>query len=276
MNSAGNKQLYADGSKHSIYQNLPDFVSKKWGYKQCINEEWRGDKTRFEYVKKILKNINYTSFSDIGANTGFFCLSLANEFRLKKFIAYEINSNHCQFINNIINEFKIDNLIVENKGVILNDIKYLEKRDIALFFNVLHHIGVDFDKQLNVNKEMFYKSASNYLLEMSKKFSCIIFQMGYNHGGDKEEPIVSVDELEKMLYYQIEMLEKSGWRVIEVAYARNSDKKYISFDECGINLKKNNGNMKVDKIYKYFEVNNIKNNSEFYKRPIIVAEAKEI
>ena len=40
------QKLYSDATKHSVYQNIPDFVSSELGYSEAIDETWRGDRPR--------------------------------------------------------------------------------------------------------------------------------------------------------------------------------------------------------------------------------------
>ncbi|MCU9814803.1 DUF1698 domain-containing protein [Paraclostridium sp. AKS73] len=156
------EKLYEDGSKHSIYQNLPDFVSKHIDYKVEINEEWRGDRTRLEYVKKFISEVEFKTLGDIGANTGYFSLSLANEYKNKKVLAYEINRNHCDLMKVIKENFNMENIEVIEEGVDLSKIKDIDYRDIYIFFNVIHHAGVDFDKDLNITTENFMVYTENF------------------------------------------------------------------------------------------------------------------
>lgn len=266
------EKLYEDGSKHSIYQNLPDFVSEHIDYKVEINEEWRGDRTRLEYVKKFISGVEFKTLGDIGANTGYFSLSLANEYKNKKVLAYEINRNHCDLMKVIKENFNMENIEVIEEGVDLSKIKDIDYRDIYIFFNVIHHAGVDFDKDLNITTENFMVYTENFLKLLKNKCKYLVFQMGYNHGGNKLTPIVSPEEVYEMLKYQIRLFENSGWNIVDIAYAENKNKKYIS-----IKNKEDDVENEVYKkaIDKYLDQYSIYKNSEFYKRPIIILENAE-
>ncbi|MCC3862837.1 DUF1698 domain-containing protein [Terrisporobacter petrolearius] len=263
------RSLYEDGSKHSVYQNIPQFVSERIGYKVQLDENWRGDETRLKYIEKFLKNINYNSIGDIGANTGYFSLSLANEMKNKKVISYEINKNHVDFISTIKENFDLKNIQIINEGVNLEKVDDLKELDIYMLLNVIHHAGVDFDVDLGVNNINFKQYAKQYLEKLRNKCRVLIFQMGYNHGGNKLNPIVSPNEIKEMFDYHLHLIRETGWNIVDVAYAANNDKQYKSLLEYGISIDKlNTYDLKL--LDKYIEKYDICNNSEFYKRPIFI------
>ena len=86
------KKLYFDESKHSVYQSLPSFIVKDLEMNIEIDDEWRGDKVRLDYIEENVDFRNVNSIMDVGANTGYFVLSLAHEYNLDA-IAYEGNKN---------------------------------------------------------------------------------------------------------------------------------------------------------------------------------------
>ena len=92
------KILYADASKHSAYQNIPDFVSAELGYVETIDEGWRGDRSRLAFLNTKRQPAPGERWMDFGANTGFFVLSLAKDHPQTMFIAVEANPNHARFI----------------------------------------------------------------------------------------------------------------------------------------------------------------------------------
>src|SRR3546814_17975815 len=71
------KRLYSDRSKHSVYQNIPDFVTAELGYTESVDESWRGDRQRLTFLTKCRTPTHGEKWLDFGANTGFFTLSLA-------------------------------------------------------------------------------------------------------------------------------------------------------------------------------------------------------
>src|SRR3546814_15446599 len=71
------KRLYSDRSKHSVYQNIPDFVTAELGYTESVDESWRGDRQRLTFLTKCRTPTHGEKWLDFGANTGFCTLSLA-------------------------------------------------------------------------------------------------------------------------------------------------------------------------------------------------------
>lgn len=269
MNLVELKNLYEDGSKHSVYQNIPKFVSDRIEYKVQLDENWRGDTSRLTYINDKLKNIDFNLIGDIGANTGYFSLSLANEMKDKKVISYEINNNHVEFINTIKENFNLENIQTINKGVDLEGIDYLREVDIYMLLNVIHHAGVDFDVNLDVSNLNFKQYANQYLEKLKNKCKILIFQMGYNHGGNKLKPIISPSEIKKMFDYQIDLIQETEWKIMDIAYATNRDKEYKSLLEYGIDIGEFN-KYDVELFNAYLEEYKVYNNSEFYKRPIFI------
>lgn len=86
------------------------------GYQEFIDESWRGDTARYAYLLRQLDLRPQTTVADIGANTGFFVLSLAHQAPDCRFIAYESHPNHVDFIR-LVAEADLSNVAVEEKPV---------------------------------------------------------------------------------------------------------------------------------------------------------------
>jgi hypothetical protein len=220
------RKLYADASKHSVYQNIPDFVSAELGYTETIDENWRGDRPRLAYIMGSRKPAVGETWLDFGANTGFFTLSLAREFPQTRFFAVEANSNHAGFITRIAKYFGMANVEVIQRAVGLADLHELPHSDCLLHLNVLHHAGHDFDTDLVSEKAGFANYAVRYLDLLRHNADGMFFQMGSNWGGDKRQPLVAVRaDVQKLATFS-GWLQSSGWRVAQIAYAtRKADGK---------------------------------------------------
>ncbi len=251
------KNLYEISSKHSNYQNMPYFVSDELGYKVEINEEWRGDTARYLFLKENIEFKKDTNVADVGANTGFFTLSFANNNTTTNFFAYEINENHSKLISLIKDAFEMSNVSVLNTGVDYSTINDIPKYDIMFHLNILHHAGVDFDKNYVKDVNDFYKYALNYLTLLRNKCSVLVFQMGYNLGGNKANPIVSTNDVLEMFKYQINLLIDSGFLIDKIALYDKENKRYKIVNVLNL----------PDELDRYSLINN----SEFYKRPLIIA-----
>jgi hypothetical protein len=268
------KKLYFDDSKHAVYQNIPGFIQKALGFTVTIDEKWRGDTARWDNLKENL-DVNYIqSLGDIGANTGFFSLSIAHRFPQLTVHAYEANQNHHHFIDIIKNQFHLANIHAHNQFINLNGIGKLSTHDCLLNLNVLHHAGVDFDKDA-VCFESFFDYACRYLDKLSHKSKKMIFQMGFNWGGNKNYPIVLVNDDPGKILFLAKIFQKSGWRIEKIFTMKKPDVfKYFEMpseisSSLDTNLKK------AEKLlYNYYIKYRLVTFSEFYRRPIFYCSSR--
>jgi len=217
------QRLYADSSKHSVYQNVPDFVSAELGYTESIDEGWRGDRPRLAFLAECRTPATGETWLDFGANTGFFTLSLARQFPRTSFLAVEVNPNHARFIERVANYFEMRNVEVIQRAVGLRELPTLPRSDFMLHLNVLHHAGHDFDAELVPKKGDFAEYARRYLSSLRAVTNAMLFQMGSNWGGDRNQPLVDVRaDAEKLATFGA-WLRDSGWTPIAIAYAHRRE-----------------------------------------------------
>ena len=231
------RQLYGIDSKHANYQNIPVFVQEALGYSETIDENWRGDTARYQYILDHIAFADGVIVGDVGANTGFFTLSLAHAYPSSRFIAYESNPTHAQFIRQVADYFAMENVQVAATAVDLQNAAHLPPHDILLHFNVLHHAGHDFDQVHVPSLADFDVYALNYLTRLRTAVSqSLVFQMGSNWGGQKKSPIIGVkDDLEK-LSYMANLLTHSGWQIIHVALATRDWQQQIVYKNLSPDL----------------------------------------
>lgn len=251
---------YNDGSKHSNYQNYPEFVTKALGITAEINENWRGDSKRYKYIKENLIFPIGGVVGDIGANTGRFCLDFANGNKQANFVAIEINENNANFIKMICEMFKIENVKVLNESAGLNNLDNLPNMDIAFHMNVLHHSGVDFERDEVRSASELKNYIISYLKKFKEKCDIIVFQLGYNWGGNKETPIISPNQIADMIDYQKDIFLQSGYDIVKMGLYHFDKKEYI-------NVPFNSTKEELQIVIDDFSMNL---NSEFYKRPMFI------
>jgi len=267
------KALYSDNSKHSRYQNIPAFVRQELGYTETINENWRGDTARYNY---LLSQFDFTKemiIGDIGANTGFFSLSLAHKYPNLKIYAYECNPKHVEHIEIIKDYFSISNLYVEQEMLNLKNIDNLKHHDLIINFNVLHHAGVDYDQDI-VNLENFESYATSYLAKLREKSKKMIFQMGYNWGGNKQKPIIEVNDGIGFIFLVTELFSEAKYNLEKIVLFNHKSKQYVDIGGSLINNLKIQANVNElsKNFYDIFQEIDFYKNSEFYKRPIFIVE----
>lgn len=217
------KGLYADQSKHAVYQSLPAFVSNALNLQFVIDDTWRGDAVRLDHILRYAQVANWPTdgrWCDFGANTGFFSLSLAHEFPRSEVLAIEANPNHASFIDTIAQAFSMrQRLKVLASGITLDTLSDIGCHDVMLHLNVLHHAGADFDQEHVRSVLDFGTYAENYLRCLQGATSRLVFQMGSNLWGDKSLPIVPVDDDLAKLRLFASWLQYAGWRIDDVSYA---------------------------------------------------------
>ena len=224
------QRLYADSSKHSVYQNVPDFVSAELGYTEAIDEGWRGDRQRLAFLAKSRTPADGETWLDFGANTGFFALSLAHDFPQTAFLAVEANPNHARFIERVARFFEMRNIEVIPRAVGLRELPTLPHSDFMLHLNVLHHAGHDFDAELVLEKSGFAEYARRYLTSLRAVTDAMLFQMGSNWGGDRNQPLVDVRaDAEKLATFGA-WLRDSGWNPLAIAYAHRRENGRIEYE----------------------------------------------
>jgi SAM-dependent methyltransferase len=215
-------ELYSDSSKHSVYQSIPTFIQDSLNYRESINERWRGDSARWAYLHKYL-DLNNRSILDIGANTGFFTLSLAHMYPESTCTALEGNANHAEFIELVKAHYQMSNVRVLHRYLDFAGLDKLGTYDTVLLFNVLHHAGVDFDEPLIPSRDDLYAYLVRYLTKLRNHCDQLLFQMGYNWGGNKQQPIVALANDSEKYIYTNRFLQEAGWSIAHMVATYGCD-----------------------------------------------------
>lgn len=257
------QRLYADSSKHSVYQNVPDFVSAELGYTESIDESWRGDRPRLAFLATYRTPANGEVWLDFGANTGFFVLSLAHNFPQTSFFAVEANPNHARFIERVARYFGMHNIEVIQQVVGLRELLTLPRSDFMLHLNVLHHAGHDFDAELVPERKVFSEYARRYLSALSYVAGAMLFQMGSNWGGDRNRPLVDARADGVKLATFRAWLGNSGWNPHTVAYAHRDDGGRVEYEKLeDRSAEQHNSWSYLDRF-----------SGEFYRRPLFACDS---
>lgn len=214
------KERYAVLSKHAQYQTLPEDLAEKLGVQFEINEEWRGDRPRYPLILEYAQRHKAIKVLDVGANTGFFSLSLAADLENASVTACELNKTHAEIIELLAKLGEHPNLSVTDRPANLENVDSFGSFDLALYLNILHHAGHDFDKSLVPDREAFMEYGAEYLRKFAKTTSRMVFQMGYNWGGDKTLPLVGRDDQAAKIRFTVELMQRSGWVIEQMALAK--------------------------------------------------------
>lgn len=272
------RQLYGDRSKHANYQNVPSFVRDALGYQESIDESWRGDTARYAYLLHELALQPGQTVADVGANTGFFVLSLAHSYPECRFVAYESHPNHVDFIRLVAEAFDLSNVVVENRAVDLAAIDDLSPVDVLIHLNVLHHAGHDFDTGLVSGPQEMDRYAQAYLHKLAGKARLLALQTGYNWGGNKSQPIVDPHDQAAMVAWLGRQLQPSGWQVERLAFATRDGNGEIVYHSLPAGLLESKPwpsqhNAALQQAIQAYHLEQFK--GEFYRRPLVICRSHQ-
>lgn len=212
------QRLYADSSRHSMYQHVPDFVSTELDYTESIDEGWRGDRARLAFLLETRVPEKGETWVDFGANTGFFSLSLAHDHPHTSFVAIEANANHARFIERIAQHFGMRNVEVIRRAVGLRELGTLPHADCLLHLNVLHHAGHDFDADLVPDKRRFASYAQDYFARLADRADTLLFQLGFNWQGDVHRGLFPNGTKREVIDF-VTRATGAHWRIARVGVA---------------------------------------------------------
>ena len=176
--------LWRSAGKHGIYQQLPKFLSDDFGGVEApVDERWRGDRSRLDYLRTRI-DFSGQRVIDIGANTGFFSLTLAHD-DSATVTAVEPDPANRDFLKAVGRHYGMTKLTVSDTPVTLETVDSLPTSDLVLLLNVLHHAGDDFDGRHVASAEALAEYMQEYLARLAKTTRRMIFQLGYNWCGNK-------------------------------------------------------------------------------------------
>ena len=173
---------------------MPAFVARALGYQEEIHSLWRSDAPRLDFITAHLDPSPGARLADIGANTGYFTLNLAERYPDCRAVAYEMNPRHAEFIRLTATAFALNNAEVQTQSCNLVGLDALPDYDVVLLLNVLHHAGFDFDPQVADHNAAFAAHAVAYLSKLRRRARRLVFQIGSNRGGDKARPVHPRDD----------------------------------------------------------------------------------
>lgn len=212
------RKLYGVPSKHSSYQSIPAFISNALGYQESIQQNWRGDNNRYEYLVAQLSPQPGERWADFGANTGFFTYSLAHAFPQTSFLAIEANSDHAHFLREVKRAFELTNVNICAESIGIENLGKLRQFDVLLHLNVLHHAGSDFDRNDVVDQVSFQAYAVRYLAQLKLATQLLVLQIGTNLWGNKTLPIFPNTDDSGVLKAFLAIICSAGWNICSIAY----------------------------------------------------------
>lgn len=219
------RELYAETSKHGQYQTIPDRLAALLGIQFEVNEEWRGDRPRYPLIKEFIQESACRSVLDVGANTGFFALSLAGDLPHLSVKACELNKTHARIIE-LLARVGGYQVAVTDQPADLAHAGGFGLHDCALHLNILHHAGHDFDAIHVKDRDAYRSYAVAYLQAFRGTARRMVYQMGYNWKGDKTLPLIPKEDQAGKVRFTLDLFAASGWAVEGVAFARKGTGAY--------------------------------------------------
>lgn len=268
--------LYADGSKHAVYQNVPEFVREAIGYREGIDEGWRSDTPRYEYFAPRLGLPTAATIADVGANTGYFALNLARSHPGFQLHAFEPNPRHARFIQEIATVFALPNLTVRPEPWTMGNLAQVGRFDAIFLLNILHHAGFDFDQQLPDRNDAFEAYVTEYLDRVRQRARLMCFQIGSNRGGDKTRPLFNYDDDISRFEWCCRQLTSSGWRIRQIGIAGRNAAGRIDYADLPVALltAAQVNRIRTPAFSDFFHRANLGQfPGEFYRRSLFICEA---
>ncbi len=240
--------LYEQTSKHSNYQTLPPQLQNVIPEGK-LHTRTRYEKERMDYITKKL-DLRNAVFCDIGCNCGYFSFE-ALRMGAEKGVLYEGNQAHAEFVkiaSEILNCEERLTVIPEYFTFGQNE---AAAYDVGFLLNVLHHVGDDY----GTVKSM--EDAKRHILkELNSMASCIkklVFQMGFNWMGDRNQCLFADGTKEEMIRW-LEKGSEGVWSIgaIGVAVQTEDGVSYRDLNEENI--------ARMDEL------------GEFLNRPVFIME----
>ena len=253
------RDLYFADSKHGSYQPVPDTFTD-FIPEAMIDPFWRSPIPRIELLRKELSGFpSGTEIAEIGANTGFQSICLAQQFPDLQFIAFEGTKSHADFLQLSAELLKISNIEVVNEYTSPREILGRYPNSIVLDFNVLHHAGSDFSSRKIHSVEDWWEIAlpgwfSDVLLNQDYWFSC-----GYRMGGSSDSELHSPNDPSGFVKRLLSIIDVPNNYSVEIWFISSTSGTLV-YDTC-------NEPEKLNSLLKA-ELQNNSFRGEYFKRPL--------
>lgn len=186
-------KLYDDNFKHGSYQMPPEYLLPYIDAPK-LNYKWRDTRPRIEVLLSEISSGSDVPIVEIGANSGFQSLRLAKAFPKRTIIAVEGNADHASFISLCAEVEELENVQVFAEYATPKDLAVHAPGAIFLDFNVVHHMGVDFNQDSILSVEDWWDSGIYEWLSSISKFSEYWFSAGFMWGGNKQFPLHDIND----------------------------------------------------------------------------------
>jgi SAM-dependent methyltransferase len=215
--------LSGSKGRHTNYQIVPPFIQEHFSALEYQKRNDAGDQEisldaiRYDWLSGVV-DVKKPKVLEIGSNMGYFILRLAKEYgaSVKAFEpiteyaeASELMAKVSELENFEVNKEIADHERIEEEGPF----------DLAIQLNVLHHAGVDYDRDKIQDPQSWRRYAIDNLKNLASVSRRLFFQCGnYSTGGQQWFP------MEEAITFLNNLLEEAGWEVLQIGSFQNFEK----------------------------------------------------
>jgi hypothetical protein len=128
--------------------------------------------------------------------------------------------------------------------------------DLCLLLNVLHHIGDDYGDSA-LSRDEAKKEILNSLSYISRKSKLLVFQLGFNWKGDRNQPLFEYGTKDELIEF-IRKGTSGNWEILNIGIAQRTGE-CVEYQELnGINMQRDNSL------------------GEFLNRPLFIMRSKNL
>jgi hypothetical protein len=201
--------------EHYNYQDLGALVHTLSGEPHIVSykhEQIPLDQVRYQWLKARVGPLTAVrSVLEIGGNLGYLCLRLVQDLGVQA-TCLEPIEDYVRISSFLAQEFGLEHLYQARQTLVLWDnIPQLPESDVLINLNVLHHAGRVFDCEVVARLGGWTPYAQSYLEKLTHKGRYLFFQTGNTW------PSARLFQNTEAPEFLAEILDKSGWRVIDVA-----------------------------------------------------------
>jgi len=201
--------------EHYNYQDLGALIHTLSGEPHVVSykhEQIPLDQVRYQWLKaRIASLAGVSSVLEIGGNLGYICLRLVQELGVRA-TCLEPIEDYVRISNFLAEQFGLEHLFQSRQTFVLWDnIARLPESDVLINLNVLHHAGRVFDCDIVERLGGWTPYAQSYLERLADKGRYLFFQTGNTW------PSGSFFQNTEAPEFLADILDRSGWRVIDVA-----------------------------------------------------------
>ncbi len=185
--------LYRSNERHVDYQPLPPGLEALCPAPP-IAPKWRDPRPRVRLLQAELRPNVTSPIVELGANSGYQSVVLAQQFPHRPYIAVEMNPGHANFIRECARLLELENVVVVQEALSPRDIAARWPNSTVLDFNVAHHFGTDLPFAGVTDVGSWWSTGLPYWLSSVGEHTEYWFSCGYRLGGRRGSELHSLHD----------------------------------------------------------------------------------